>query len=108
MNVCLFELKAQGKSAALWVASLVGGLLAFLLEIYPLFEENTQDILRMLSGFPPQFTAAFGMDVFSCSRSEGSMAFLLAISALSAQSWQRQWHCPLFPGRNEPNVRIFC
>ena len=65
MKVCLFELKAQGKGAVLWAASLVGVLLAFLLGTYPLFQEDTQDILRMLSGFPPQFAAAFGMDVSS-------------------------------------------
>ena len=40
MNVCLFELKAQGKGAVLWVASLVAVLLAFLLGTYPLFQEE--------------------------------------------------------------------
>lgn len=65
MNVYLFELKALLKSAVIWTVVLLCVLLVFMVGIYPMFAENTDDILRMLSGFPPQFTAAFGLDLFS-------------------------------------------
>ena len=107
MNVCLFELKAQGKSAALWAVSLIGVLLVFLLGIYPLFEENTQDILQMLSGFPPQFSEAFGMDVSSLFSLGGFYGFsfgyigligaiMAAAAALSSFSREKRAKCTDF------------
>ncbi len=65
MNVYLFELKALLKNTLIWTASLLGVLLILMLGIYPLFERSADDILRMLRGFPPQFSALFGLGSFS-------------------------------------------
>ena len=107
MNVYLFELKALLKNAILWTAALLGVLLAFMLGFYPLFQKNLDDILRMLSGFPPQFSAAFGVDAVSIFSIGGFFGFsfeyvglvgaiMAAATALASFSREKRSKCTDF------------
>ncbi len=65
MTVFRFEFKEQFKSFFIWTISLVCLLLLFMVAIYPVFRDSIDDMIRVLSGFPPEFAAAFGFDLTS-------------------------------------------
>ncbi|MPM02953.1 hypothetical protein SDC9_49212 [bioreactor metagenome] len=61
MNVYLFELKAQLKSAALWTAVILALLSLLMAAVYPVYYESRAEAQAVMEGFPPQFAAAFGL-----------------------------------------------
>lgn len=63
MNVYLFELRRAWKSAALWTAVLLALLIALIAGFYPAFLNSRAEVERALSNFPPEFAAAFGMQL---------------------------------------------
>lgn len=63
MNIFKFEIRNQLQSFFIWTASILGTLLIFMTAIYPVFNESTVDILKVIDGFPPGFAAAFGFDL---------------------------------------------
>lgn len=63
MNLFLFELKTQFRTSVVWTFSLLIVLLLFMLGIFPVFEASLEDVLRVISGFPPAFAFAFGFDI---------------------------------------------
>jgi len=68
MNIFLFELRRAWKSAAIWTAALLAFLTVMIEGVYPLFLESRGAVEAALEGFPPEFSAAFGMrmdDLFS-------------------------------------------
>lgn len=68
MNVFAFELRHQWKSVLSWTLILVLILLALMVAVYPVYLEGRSAVESILSGFPPAFTAALGLnldDIFS-------------------------------------------
>ncbi len=63
MNIYLFELKQQLKTGVLWFALLIALILVFMAGIYPAFADAQDQVLKILAGFPPEFTAAFGFEM---------------------------------------------
>lgn len=82
MSIFLFEYKVQLKNMMLWAASLVGVLLLFMLGIYPVFHNSIEDVLQVISGFPPEFAAAFNFDIAAMFDVGGFFSFAFAYISL--------------------------
>ncbi|MDD4773377.1 MAG: ABC transporter permease subunit [Eubacteriales bacterium] len=69
MNVFLFELKSQTRTFVIWTSVILFNLILFIKGIYPVFYAAVDEVLAMLSGFPPEFSAAFHVtdDMFTYS-----------------------------------------
>ncbi len=68
MRVYRFELRRGLGSAASWTAVLLALLIALMRAVYPVYSASRADVERVLAGFPPEFSAAFGVsldDMFS-------------------------------------------
>ncbi len=65
MNIFKFELKAGLKGSAAWTVLLIAALIAFMGGVYPFFSESVDDVLRVIEGFPPEFAAAFNLEISS-------------------------------------------
>ena len=68
MSVYRFELRRTVGSAASWTAVLLALLIGLMRAVYPVFTASRADVERVLAGFPPAFSAAFGIsldDMFS-------------------------------------------
>ncbi len=103
MNVYMFELRRTWKSAALWTAILLAAMILLMAAVYPVYYESRSEIVSLLSNFPPEFLAAFGMavdDIFSyggflsfsfmyLTLLGGIMAALLGIDAFSREKRTR-------------------
>ncbi len=62
MNIFWFEIKAMKKSIFVWGISLSFVTVLFL-SAYPAFYNSMTEVKQMLSGFPPEILAAFGLDL---------------------------------------------
>jgi len=68
VNVYLFELRRSLKSAAVWTAVLLAAVIVLIAAFYPVYYNSRADLEAILAGFPPEFSAAFGLavnDIFS-------------------------------------------
>lgn len=63
MNLIAYETKSSIKSSVIWTVSLLGTFLFLMLGAYPVYLGAKNDILSLLSNYPPEFTAAFGMNI---------------------------------------------
>lgn len=63
MNIFLFELKAQLRSFIIWTSVLLFTYIVFFEGIYPVFYDSLEDVNKMMQGFPPEFAAAFGINI---------------------------------------------
>lgn len=61
MNIFAYEIKSSLKSALIWAIALVAVLAALMLGAYPSYSDAKDQILSLLSNYPPEFLAAFGM-----------------------------------------------
>lgn len=75
MNIFLFELKAQIKTFIIWTSVLLLTYTVFFEGIYPIFYDSLEDVLKMLSGFPPEFAAAFGVNITDMFSYSGFFSF---------------------------------
>ncbi len=90
MNILVFELKSELKSALIWTVSLVGALLIFMSGVFPIFQESMEDVIAIMQNFPPEFAAAFGISLESMTGYLGfynfSYGYLALIGAIMATS----------------------
>lgn len=90
MNVFLFELRQQMRGILLQTVVLSGLLMLFMLGMYPVYLSAHDQVQTMLSGFPPQFAAMFGMDVADIFSYGGFYSFgnlyLVLVGAIMAAS----------------------
>lgn len=85
MNIFLFEFKAQIKTFIIWTAVLLFTYIVFFEGIYPIFYDSLDDVLKMLSGFPPEFAAAFGFNITDMFSYSGFFSFsFMYISIIGA------------------------
>lgn len=63
MNVYAFELKREWKSALSWTVTLAVLLWVLMALIYPIYLDSRTDVQAVLDGFPPEFSAAFGISM---------------------------------------------
>lgn len=82
MSIFIFEIKAQLKNTVIWILSILAVLLLFMAVIYPVFEGSLEEVVKMIEGFPPEFTAAFGFDVTSMFSIGGFYGFAFAYISL--------------------------
>ena len=85
MNVYRFELRREWKNAAVWTAVLLVLLGVLLLSVYPIYYDGRTQVLAALEGFPPQFAAAFGLNIETIFSFGGFYAFsFLYLAVLGA------------------------
>ncbi|MEN6595684.1 MAG: ABC transporter permease subunit [Clostridiaceae bacterium] len=63
MNVFLFEIKSQFKSALIWTVSILGGYLLFVAVFFGAFMESRTAVEQALGNLPPAFAAVFGLQL---------------------------------------------
>lgn len=63
LNIYRFELKAALKNSISWLAVLLVLLLVFMKGMYPLYVTGAKEIEPLFANFPPEFMAAFGLNV---------------------------------------------
>lgn len=85
MNIFLFEIKAQIKTFFIWTAVLLFTYIVFFKGIYPVFYDSLDDVLQMMNGFPPEFAAAFGINIADMFSYSGFFSFgFMYISIIGA------------------------
>ncbi len=85
MNVYLFELRRAWKSAAVWTAVLFALFIGLIAGFYPAFLDSRVEVERALANLPPEFAAAFGMEMDNLFSYGGFYAFsFLYMSLLGA------------------------
>ena len=85
MNVYRFELRREWKNAAVWTAVLLVLLCVLMLSVYPIYYDGRTEVLAALEGFPPQFAAAFGLNIDTIFSFGGFYAFsFLYLAVLGA------------------------
>jgi hypothetical protein len=107
MNIFLFELRRAWKSAAIWTAALLAFLTVMIEGVYPLFLESRGAVEAALEGFPPEFSAAFGMrmdDLFSLG---GFYSFCFLYVCIMGRSWPPPPASTYFRARSARNAPIF-
>ncbi|MEA4823689.1 MAG: ABC transporter permease subunit [Clostridiaceae bacterium] len=82
MNIFRFELKKQITSFLIWTVAIVAVMWGLMVGAYPVFQESVADIMKIMEGFPPQFAAAFGMDVKSIFNFGGYYSFCFGYISL--------------------------
>lgn len=63
MNLIFYEIKASFKSSIIWMLTLIGLFALMMLGAYPIYSSAMEEVTAILANFPPEFTAAFGMDL---------------------------------------------
>lgn len=75
MNVCRFELRRAWGGAAGWTIVILGLLGGLIIGAMPVFFESRLDVEAMLANFPPEFAAAFGLELDGLFSYEGFFSF---------------------------------
>jgi ABC-2 type transport system permease protein len=76
MNIFKFEIKNVLRQAILWAITLCLVLFSFSL-LYPAFSAGKQELTKVLSGYPPAFAAAFGLNLTLIFSFNGFYSFIL-------------------------------
>jgi len=84
MNIYIYEIKAQFKSFIIWTVSLLLTMLVFMGGIYPTFQKSAVDLIKVVEGFPKQFTQVFGFQIFSMFSYSGYYSFAIGYIGLVA------------------------
>ena len=82
MNIYLFELKAQIKNFVIWTIVILFSYFIFMFGMYPIFYDSMKTVIQMLSGFPPEFAAAFGFNISAISSYGGFFGFVFGYIAM--------------------------
>lgn len=82
MNIYLFELRAQIKNFITWTLVILFSYFIFMYGIYPVFYDSMKAVVQMLSGFPPEFAAAFGFDISAMFSYGGFFGFVFGYIAV--------------------------
>lgn len=75
MNVFCYEFKNSFKSMLYWLCTAILITLVFLL-MFPYFKEESQTVLALFEGFPPEVLKSFGFDPVKFFEIEGYLSFL--------------------------------
>lgn len=84
MNLICYEIKSILKSSIVWACSLVGLFALMMLGAYPVYSDAIDEITPILANFPPEFTAAFGMNLESLFSYGGFYNFTFGYIGLAA------------------------
>jgi len=84
MNIYIYEIKSQLKSFIIWTVSLLLTMYLFMGGIYPVFQESAGGLLKIMEGFPKQFTQVFGFQIFSMFSYGGYYSFAFGYIGLVA------------------------
>ncbi len=85
MNVFFFELKRTAKSMTTWTIILVVLLFLLMDATYPIYQNSRADVEAIIAGFPPSFSALFGISVDTIFSYGGFYAFgFLYLSLMGA------------------------
>lgn len=82
MNVYLFEMKSLFKSFLTWTIIIVVTVVLLSVAVFPAFSESGDEVLKILEGFPKEFSAAFGMQFMTMFSYEGFFSFTHTYIAL--------------------------
>ena len=82
MKILNFEIKKQLFTATVWAVAMVATLILLITGVYPIFMESVDSVLTMLKGFPPEFSAAFGMNLEKMFSFGGFYAFCFTYISL--------------------------
>lgn len=82
MNILKYECKRQIKNLILWTFFILLLLFAYVLGVYPIFQNSMSDMKKMVENFPPQFAKAFGVELLSFFQYFGFYSFLFQYIAL--------------------------
>ena len=82
MNIYIFELKAQIKSFLIWTGVIVLFYITFMTGVYPLFQDSADQMLEVINNFPPEFAAAFGLDLMNIFSYTGFFSFTFGYLSL--------------------------
>lgn len=63
MNLIYYEIKSNLNATIIWIISLVSTFAFMMVGAYPIYSSAVDDVTRMLLNFPPEFTAAFGIEL---------------------------------------------
>ncbi|SHH91869.1 ABC-2 type transport system permease protein [Sporobacter termitidis DSM 10068] len=61
MNIYSYEIKSQLRTYIIWSVSILVVFLIFMSGLYHVFMDSRADVEKAYSGFPPAFSAAFGI-----------------------------------------------
>lgn len=75
MNVFKYEFKASLKSMLYWFSTAIAITFIFLL-MFPSFKEESESVLTLFQGFPPEVLKSFGFDPVEFFKVEGYLSFL--------------------------------
>jgi len=84
MNIYIYEMKAQLKSFIIWTVSLLLTMFVFMGGIYPTFQKSAVDLVKVMEGFPKQFTQVFGFQMFTMFSYSGYYSFAFGYIGLVA------------------------
>ena len=84
MNIYIYEIKAQFKSFIIWTVSLLLTMYVFMGGIYPSYQKSAVDLVKVMEGFPKQFTQIFGFQMFSMFSYSGYYSFAFGYIGLVA------------------------
>lgn len=88
MNVYKFEIKSSVKSVISWSIISVALLYIYMIVMYPLYIENSRELVKVFSAYPKEMLTSLGLDlntVFSFNGFYGfvMMYFILALSIMA-------------------------
>lgn len=83
MNIFLFELKSNLKSQVIWIVVLCSVAYFFML-IYPVFYDNSAQLIEVISRYPKEVLIAFGFDMDQFFSAIGFYSFVLVYVELIA------------------------
>lgn len=63
MNLIYYETKRSLKSSFIWTVSLITLFALMMLAAYPTYNSAVDEVTELLANYPPEFIAAFGMDI---------------------------------------------
>jgi len=84
MNIYIYEMKIQFKSFIIWTVALLLTMYIFMGGIYPVFQKSAVDVLKVMEGFPKQFTQVFGFQMLSMFSYDGYYSFAFGYIGLVA------------------------
>ncbi len=83
MNIFYHEMRMHRHSIIIWSISFCLIMILFM-TLYPVIEKNVNNFAKLLKNFPPEFIAAFNIDIMTFGNALGFYAFTFAYTSLIA------------------------
>lgn len=85
MNIFLFEIKNILKSWFWWTFSIIIVLIIFMINVYPIFQDGGEELIKLFKNFPPEVLTAMGINLDNLFSVEPFYAFsFIYIGLMSA------------------------